>query len=113
MILYRNTTTGQILQLETKNGRVITTIKINDRWVSNPTIEEFENEGWEEYTPPTPEPYTPTYKERVVQHIRERYDVDDELAVLRQRDKKPDEFAAYNSYVEDCKARAREEAEDL
>lgn len=41
--------------------------------------------------------------------IRERYSMDAELAILRQRDTKPDEFAAYNSYAEDCKARAKAE----
>lgn len=38
--------------------------------------------------------------------IRERYTVDDELAILRQRDSKPDEFAEYNNFAETCKAEA-------
>ena len=38
--------------------------------------------------------------------IRERYTVDDELAILRQRDTKPDEFAEYNNFAEACKAEA-------
>lgn len=46
----------------------------------------------------------PSYKEQVVAKIRERYSVDDELAILRQRDTKPDEFEAYNAYAEQCKA---------
>lgn len=44
------------------------------------------------------------YEEQVVAKIRERYSVDDELAILRQRDTKPDEFEAYNEYAEQCKA---------
>ena len=44
-----------------------------------------------------------TYEERVVAKIRERYSIDDELAILRQRDTKPDEFEAYNAYAEQCK----------
>lgn len=47
------------------------------------------------------------YEERVVAKIRERYSVDDELAILRQRDTKPDEFEAYNQYAEACKEEAR------
>ena len=47
------------------------------------------------------------YEERVVAKIRERYSVDDELAILRQRDTKPDEFEAYNAYAESCKEEAR------
>ena len=43
------------------------------------------------------------YEQRVVARIRERYSVDDELAILRQRDSKPEEFIAYNEYVETIK----------
>ena len=49
----------------------------------------------------------PTYQERVVSRIREVYSVDDELAILRQRDTKPDEFAEYNNYVETIKQEER------
>lgn len=48
-----------------------------------------------------------TYEEQVVAKIRERYSIDDELAILRQRDTKPDEFEAYNAYAESCKEKAR------
>ena len=51
------------------------------------------------------------YKSRVVALIRARYDQDDENAILRQRDTKPGEFAAYNTYVEDCKTRVKAEIE--
>jgi hypothetical protein len=43
------------------------------------------------------------YEQRVVNRIRERYSVDDELAILRQRDTKPEEFAQYNAFVERIK----------
>jgi hypothetical protein len=45
--------------------------------------------------------------------IRERYNVSEELAMLRQRDEKPEEYAIYNAFVEDCKARAKEMIYDL
>ena len=48
-----------------------------------------------------------SYEQRVVDRIREKYSVDDELAILRQRDVKPEEFKAYNDYVEACKALIR------
>ena len=51
----------------------------------------------------------PTYEQRVQQSIRERYSVDDELAIPRQRDTKPDEFAAYYEYAEQCKAQAKKQ----
>ena len=48
------------------------------------------------------------YEQRVVDRIRQVYSVDDELAILRQRDTKPDEFIAYNDFVERIKAEERE-----
>lgn len=48
-----------------------------------------------------------SYEQRVVNRIRERYSVDDELAILRQRDTKPEEFAEYNAFVEKIKAEER------
>lgn len=61
---------------------------------------------WEEYTPePAPEP---SYEEQVVTLIRERYSTDDELAILRQRDTKPEEFKAYDDYCEACKANVKQ-----
>ena len=47
------------------------------------------------------------YEQRVVNRIREVYSVDDELAILRQRDTKPEEFKAYNDFVEQIKAEER------
>lgn len=48
------------------------------------------------------------YEQRVVNRIREVYSVDDELAILRQRDTKPEEFEQYNAFVEQIKAEERE-----
>lgn len=48
-----------------------------------------------------------TYEEQVVAKIRERYSIDDELAILRQRGTKAEEFEAYNAYAESCKEEAR------
>lgn len=43
------------------------------------------------------------YNEEVNSMIRQRYSLSEELAILRQRDTKPDEFEAYNEYAEYCK----------
>ena len=48
-----------------------------------------------------------SYSTTVSSLIRKRYSVNDELAILRQRDSKPDEFAEYNTYCEQCKAKAK------
>lgn len=49
------------------------------------------------------------YKSAIVTKIRERYSLDDELAIARQRDSKPEEYAEYNAYCEECKSVARKE----
>lgn len=47
------------------------------------------------------------YGELVERLIRQKYTVSAELAILRQRDEKPEEFATYNAYAEQCKAEAK------
>ena len=42
-------------------------------------------------------------KQLTAAEIRKRYDADDEMAVLRQAQTKPAEYAEYNAYVENCK----------
>ena len=49
------------------------------------------------------------YNAYVDELIRKRYSVSAELSILRQRDSKPEEFAEYNAYAEECKKRAKEE----
>ena len=49
------------------------------------------------------------YASLVEAQIRKRYSISAELAILRQRDTKPDEFKAYNDYVEACKSLIRYE----
>lgn len=44
------------------------------------------------------------YDEAVNEKIRERYSVSQEFAILRQKDEKPDEYAEYFAYCEECKA---------
>lgn len=47
------------------------------------------------------------YQADVEARIRTRYTISQEIAILRQRDTKPDEFADYNTFAEACKAEAR------
>lgn len=44
------------------------------------------------------------YEEAVDREIRKRYSVSAEFAILRQKDEKPEEYAAYYAYCEQCKA---------
>ena len=99
---------SKVRSFEVADDRVMATVQIGGEWVANPTIEAFLEDGWREYIAPEQTPYQPTYEERVVELIRLRYDVNAELAILRQRDSKPDEFAEYNTYCEECKRKIKE-----
>lgn len=47
------------------------------------------------------------YPQLVENKIRTKYSVSAELAILRQRNSKPEEFAEYNAFCELCKAEAK------
>lgn len=49
-----------------------------------------------------------SYEELVIKLIRSEYSIDEEFAILRQRDSKPDEFETYNNFVEQCKTVAKQ-----
>lgn len=42
-------------------------------------------------------------KEIIIQRIREKYSIDDEIAIIRQKDTKKNEFNEYYNYVENIK----------
>ena len=49
------------------------------------------------------------YPQLVENKIRKKYSMSAELAILRQRDTKPEEFAEYNAFCELCKSEAKKE----
>ncbi len=88
------------------------------KWVVDvPKVEA--KDGWEEYEDiQVYIPYTENelkelkqrqYENKVEELIRQKYSLSQELAILRQRDTKPTEFAEYNAYAESCKAQAKSE----
>ena len=83
-------------------------VVVNGKQIINPTEEQILADGWKVYEPVV-EPYKPTYEERVEQLIRERYSLNEELAIQRQRDTKVEEFNEYYAYCEECKQIAKEE----
>jgi hypothetical protein len=92
-------------------NEIVLTIEKNGKKyeVYNPSKELLIENGWEVYTQPIPEKKSKNdlYKEQVIKRIRKKYSIDDEIAIIRQRDTKPDEFEKYNAFVESCKAKAR------
>ena len=53
------------------------------------------------------------YDDAVDAEIRKRYTVSQEFAILRQRDEKPEEYAAYYAYCEECKAYVKVKIEEV
>lgn len=55
-------------------------------------------------------PYEETlsYGELANLFIRERYTLSEELAIIRQKTEKPDEYTEYFTYCEECKERAKQ-----
>lgn len=49
------------------------------------------------------------YEDLIVSKIRKKYSVNQELAILRQRDTKPEEYQEYFDYVEQCKLEVKNE----
>ena len=47
------------------------------------------------------------YSEAVDHAILERYSLSQDFEILRQRDSKPDEYAEYYAYCEECKNRVK------
>ena len=64
--------------------------------------EAAEREHWENIS----------YDEAVDAQIRKRYSVSQEFAILRQKDEKPDEYAVYFAYCEECKAYVKAKKEE-
>ena len=52
------------------------------------------------------------YDEAVQNEIHKKYTLDQEIAILRQRDEKPEEYAAYYAYCEECKAYVRQKKDE-
>jgi hypothetical protein len=77
--------------------------QIIQTWVEGDNIEEETGESIPENV------YIPSYKEMVIARIRDVYSIDDEIAILRQRDVKPDEFEEYYTFVEQCKSEVKAE----
>ena len=100
---------GKIRAFNIEAGRVMVTVEIAGLWVSNPSLEAFLADGWQEYIAPIPEPYVPTLEELVEQKLRERYGINQEFEVQRKRDTEPEAFAEYYQYVEDTISWAKQQ----
>ena len=94
---------GIIRWFNVDESRVYATLLIGNEWISNPSLDAFLADGWEEYIVPVPEPYIPTYAELVEQYIREHgYETyGAELAIINNYAQDPTTYAnAYTAYMQ-------------
>lgn len=75
------------------------------------TIKDFDNGIFSQtlYTERKEAEKEKRYERLVERYIREKYSLNSELAILRQRYTKFQEFEKYNLYAEECKSRAKAE----
>jgi hypothetical protein len=57
----------------------------------------------------SPESWEILYATKISNKIHKKYSRDAELSILRQRDEKPEEFAAYYAFAEQCKKEVKDE----
>ena len=79
----------------TGGGIGVDTDGISPKWLPKPTK--------------TAEQVQAEYGNAVNAKIREKYTLSQELSILRQKDEKPEEYAEYYAYCEQCKTTARAE----
>ena len=76
--------------------------------ITRASIASSQVEQWEELAAADVPHYTNAeYAGEVERLIRERYSVSAELAILRRQTEKPDEYAAYYAFAEQCKSQAK------
>ena len=87
-----------------------TKVEVKDEYVEKITGQDFNNDltfNEEKYLTRIEEENErlaqQSYEDAIVTLIRRKYNINQELAILRQRDTKPEEFAKYDAYVEQCK----------
>ncbi len=86
---------GEIVAKEVEKSRTYFTCDLVAKFRPQPTLEQIEKLKQLEY-------------EKLVESlIRQKYNLSNELAILRQATTKVDEFKAYNEYAEKCKNQAK------
>ena len=92
-------------------GKTVEEIKETPAIPAKDAYDEYED--IQVYTPYTAEELAERkqqkYENRVVELLRKKYSLNQELAILRQRNEKPEEYQAYHDYAEQCKATAKRE----
>ena len=93
-------------QLRTDKSHILHRIGSDD-YTENRDAHVRNPDEWEELALSEMPPYTKAeYDAEVERLIAERYSHGKEIEVNREHDTKPEQFAAYMAYIEECKAKA-------
>ena len=99
---------NKIISVTVVADKVVTTIQIDGKWVSNPTLQQMYDCGWTEYTMVIEEEL-PTIESLVEGALREGidggsplYTLNKEFKVHRERDIDVEAFQLYNTRVQEC-----------
>ncbi len=95
---------GNLIELSSENGYIhkIGTDTYFKKGVITDNIDNYEEVS------EMPKYTRKEYIDKVRELIKEKYDIEDEIAIHRQKDTKPDEYQEYNNFVENCKIKAKE-----
>lgn len=80
---------------------------LRGKWLDEPRMEEAEDYEDVIFVDGIDIPNVDGYNNIVAELIHKRYSLNDEMAILRQRDTKKEEFEAYDAFCEECKEKAR------
>ena len=85
-------------------------VEIDDKYYADCRKEDFNDNltfSIEKYNARKQKQDNDEYENKIVSLIRKKYNVNQELAILRQRDTKPLEYQEYYDYVEQCKKQVK------
>ena len=99
---------NKIISVAIIEDKVVATIEINGKWVSNPTLQQMYDCGWEEYNMVIEEEL-PTIENLVEGALREGidggsplYTINKEFKIHREIDTDVEAFQVYNNRVQEC-----------
>lgn len=84
------------------------TSHIRGKWLDEPKLEKAEDYEDVIFVDGIAISVVDTYEDIVSELIHTKYSLNAEMAILRQRDTKRDEFDEYDAFCEECKERARQ-----
>ena len=101
---------NNLWQLDTDESHILHRIGSGDYTENrHMQVKEVDLDNWEEIAVEDIPTYSKAeYDAEVERLIAERYSHGKEIEVNRERDTKPERFAEYMAYIEDCKLRAKD-----